>query len=490
MSRDVPRMPAVTLSILVPVYNEAGLLAGVLDRILTAPASYLAQRNIRLEIILVDDGSRDDSAAVIQQYIEVDRGRNAIRLLRHARNRGKGAAIRTALAAATGEFCIIQDADFEYDPGEYSKLLEPLLADEADIVFGSRFSAAGAHHVSRFWHSTANRVLTVLCNRAAHLRLTDALTCFKAFRTPIAQSIPLRSEKFGIEAELTIKFAKRRARFREVPIAYRPRTRAEGKKIRAKDALRILSAIARWWIFRDLYVDKAAAMLGAMEHAPRFNRWMAGTLKPFLGDRVLEIGAGIGNLTRLLCANQACYVVSDIDRYHLAQLKSQLRDRANVSVVSCDLQNSDDFRRFSESMDTAICINVLEHIEDDLRGLCNLHSALVPGGRAIVLVPQGENVYGTMDETLGHYRRYSKETLEVQMSQAGFHVERMIEFNRVTYPGWFLNGRILRRRSVSRVQLWSFDLLVPLWKRVDALLPWPPTSLIAIGIRGDHDREA
>ncbi|HEX3684426.1 MAG TPA: glycosyltransferase [Bryobacteraceae bacterium] len=482
-------MPPVTLSIIVPVYNEAGLIAGVLDRILTAPASYLVERNICREIILVDDGSRDNSAAVIHQYVEVDGGHHAIRLLRHIRNRGKGAAIRTALAAASGEFCIIQDADFEYDPGEYSKLLEPLLADEADIVFGSRFSAAGAHHVSRFWHSTANRVLTSLCGMAADLRLTDALTCFKAFRTVIAQSIPLRSEKFGIEAELTIKFAKRRARFCEVPITYRPRTRAEGKKIRAKDALGILGAICRSWIFRDLYVDKAAAMLGAMEHAPRFNRWMAGTLKPFLGDRVLEIGAGIGNLTRLLCANQPCYVVSDIDPYHLVQLRSQLRLRTNVSVVACNLGNSEDFDRFSGSMDAAICINVLEHIEDDLRGLRNLHSALAPGGRAIVLVPQGENVYGTMDETLGHYRRYSKAALESQMRLAGFHVERIIEFNRVTYPGWFLNGRILRRRRVSRVQLWLFDLLVPLWKRVDPYLPWPPTSLIAIGTRGDYHSE-
>lgn len=230
-------------------------------------------------------------------------------------------------------------------------------------------------------------------------------------------------------------------------------------------------------------------MLAAMEHAPRFNRWMADTLTPFLGDRVLEIGAGIGNLTRLLCANQAHYVVSDLDDRHLARLKNEMRLKINVSVVSCDLENSIDFHRFHGSMDTAICINVLEHIQDDLQGLRNLHSALVPGGRAIVLVPQGANVYGTMDETLGHYRRYSKATLESRMREAGFRVERVIEFNRITYPGWFLNGRILRRRSVSRVQLWIFDLLVPFWRRVDAFLPWPPTSLIAIGARGDDDVE-
>lgn len=238
-----------------------------------------------------------------------------------------------------------------------------------------------------------------------------------------------------------------------------------------------------------IYADKAAAMLAAMEHAPRFNRWMAGTIKPYLGNRILEIGAGIGNLTRVLCADQDRYVISDVDSRQLSRLKSDMGHRANVSVIACDLENGDDFRCLRGSMDSIICINVLEHIGDDLRGLRNLHSALVPGGCAVVLVPQGESVYGTMDETLGHHRRYSKSALESRMRDAGFHVERMIEFNRVTYPGWFLNGRILRRRSVSRVQLWLFDLLVPLWKRIDPFLPWPPTSLIAIGVRGNDDAE-
>lgn len=474
----------VTLSILVPVFNEAGLIAGVLDRIVAAPAPYFAARNIHPEIILVDDGSLDGSSQAIEQYIA---GRPchspSIRLLRHPRNRGKGAAIRTALAAARGELCIIQDADFEYDPAEYANLLRPLLADEADIVFGSRFAPTGERYVLRFWHSAGNRLLTALCGMAANLDLTDALTCFKAFRTVIAQSLPLVSEKFGIEAELTIKFARRRARFCEVPITYRPRTLMEGKRIRAKDAFGILWAICRSWARNDLYSDPAAAMLAAMEHAPRFNGWMAHTLKPFLGRHVLEIGAGIGNLTRLLCASQACYIVSDVDRRHLAQLKSEMRFRANVSVIACDLEDPADFRSLEDSMDAVICINVLEHIQDDVRGLRNLRSALAPGGRAVVLVPQGENVYGTMDETLGHYRRYSKAALEDRMRQAGFRVERVIEFNRVTYPGWFFNGRILRRRSVSRVQLWFFDRLVPLWRRVDAHLPWPATSLIAVGIR-------
>src|ERR1700761_1744634 len=205
-------MPHIKLSILVPVYNEAKSIAGVLDRIWMAPAQDFEQMNISPEVILVDDGSLDQSGSVIEQYIE-RHARQPIRLLRHTRNRGKGAALRTALSAARGELCIIQDVDFEYDPGEYGKLLRPLLAEEADIVFGTRFAANREHQASRFWYSTANRLLTKLCGMAAHWELSDALTCYKAFRTVIAQGIPLRSERFGIEVELTIKFAKRGAHF-------------------------------------------------------------------------------------------------------------------------------------------------------------------------------------------------------------------------------------------------------------------------------------
>lgn len=459
-------------------------MTGVLDRIVTGGARSLAKAGIDREVIVVDDGSQDGTYSAVERYIAL-RNDGAIRLLRHRTNRGKGAAIRTALEHASGEFSIIQDADFEYDPSDYPKLLRPLLADEADVVFGSRFVGHGERRVSSFWHATANRWLTKLCAMAADLDLTDALTGFKAFRTVLAQSIPLVSERFGIEVELTIKFAKRRMRFCEAPIAYCPRTRAEGKKIRAKDALAIAWWILRCWARNDIYADKAAAMLGAMEHAPRFNHWMAETVRPFLGDRVLEIGAGIGNLTRLLAADQACYVVSDLDERHLAQLRSEMRYRPNMSVAACNLVNEADFEPFREKMDTAICINVLEHIEDDRQGLRNLRSALRPGGRAIVLVPQGAGVYGTMDETLGHFRRYSKAELELRMAEAGFRVERILEFNRITYPGWFLNGRILRRRHVSRVQLWFFDLLAPVWKHIDARLPWPATSLIAVGVRGE-----
>ena len=135
-------------------------------------------------------------------------------------------------------------------------------------------------------------------------------------------------------------------------------------------------------------------------------------------------------------------------------------------------------------MDTVICLNVLEHIQDDLLGLRNIYSALEPGGRAIVLVPHGQEVYGTLDEALGHYRRYSQEELNSRMVAAGFIVERILEFNRITRPAWYMNGKIFKRTTFNRLQLKIFDRLVWLWRRIDAALPWPPTSIIAIGRKG------
>ena len=227
----------------------------------------------------------------------------------------------------------------------------------------------------------------------------------------------------------------------------------------------------------------AASMLRAMEDAGRFNRWMAETIAPFIGDRVLEIGAGIGNLTKLLSHGKREYIVTDIDREYLMHLQGFTRERPNVSTAICDLAKPDDFEPFRERMDTVVCLNVLEHIEDDRTGLQNIRSALIPGGRAVVLVPQGAFAFGTFDEVLGHCRRYSRTELMRKVTDAGFKIERVLEFNRGTYPGWLLNGKILRRRTLSRLQLAIFDRFVPLLRPIDRWLPWPSTSLIVIGVR-------
>jgi len=469
------------LSILIPVYNEEEFIGAVLERVLAAPLPLDGHQSDR-ELIVVDDGSTDGTAETIEEFLR-DHPSAPIRLVRHERNHGKGAAVRTALEYATGEFAIIQDGDLEYNPCEYGKLLRPLMAGDADVVYGSRFVVAGERRVLYFWHALANHFLAGLCNIVADLNLTDVWTCYKVFRTALIRSIPIRSDRFGIEPEITVKLAKRQARIYEVPISYHGRTYEEGKKIGTSDAFAAVWVLFRTWLSSDIYKHEGPDILDALSGAIRFNRWMADVIAPYLGTRVLELGAGMGNLSRLLSPRRRRYVATDIDGEHLARLRFRLQHRPNLETAICDLTRPEHFQPFHSQMDTVVCLNVLEHVEDDLQGLRNIRSALGEGGRAIVLVPQGQNVYGTLDEALGHYRRYSKGELESKFRECGFRLENILEFNRATYLGWFICGRILHARSFSRLGLTAFDRMVPLWRRIDGKLPWPPTSLIALAVR-------
>ena len=463
------------LSILVPAYNEEEYLAASILRALEAPLP----DGLESEIVAVDDGSTDSTPRILDelagQYPE------RIRVFHHKVNAGKGAAIRTALENAVGEFAIIQDGDLEYDPAEYPKVLGPLLANKADVVYGSRFLISGERRVIYYWHSLANHLLTTACNMAADINLTDMETCYKAFRLTLARSIPIRSNRFGIEPELTIKFAKRQAAIYEVPISYYGRTYDDGKKIGAMDAVSALWVILRCYFTRDIYVDPGAKILDSLAGTKRFNKWMADTVRPMLGTRVLELGAGIGNMTQHLARGRKIFVASDIDQEHLARLRVRFRGRPNLEIRKCDLCDVGDFQAMPGVFDSVVCLNVVEHVEDDSGALRNIFAALRPGGRAIILVPQDQKAYGTLDEVLGHYRRYSEGELRARMEEAGFEVERVLHFNRVTRPAWRFNGQVLKRRSFGRLQLRIFDALVPLWRRIDRYLPWPAVSVIAVG---------
>lgn len=463
----------VLVSILVPLYNEEEFVAALLERSIGAPLPPGFTR----EIIVVDDASTDDSVAHVLHLAL--RYPDVIRLIRCDTNRGKGAAVRCAIEEARGEFCIVQDADLEYNPNEYPQLLRPLADGVADVVYGSRFGSGSRRRVLYYWHAVANRVLTGLCNAVSGLNLTDMETGYKAFRTSLVKSIPLRSNRFGFEPEITIKVAKRRARIYEVPISYEGRTYAEGKKIGLADAFVAVWTILRYALTADLYKDPAAEILDAFSVAPRFNQWMADTIRPYLGKRVLELGAGMGNLTRPLSLNRDRYVASDVDPDHLARLKATLQHRANIETQAGDAARSQDFEQFRESMDSVVCLNVLEHVNEDACAR-NMYRILARNGRAIVLVPQGPNLFGKLDDALGHRRRYTRESLRNLLERTGFVVETLMGFNRISSPAWYVAGKLLRRSRLSRGLLRMFDATVFLWRRMDGWLPFPPASLIAI----------
>ncbi len=235
--------PGVKLSIIIPVYNEETTIGPVIHKIMAQP---LPASIIGREIVAVDDGSTDATARVLRELSLQFSG--SVMVVTHARNQGKGAAIRSALPKISGDIVIIQDADLEYDPADYVLMLEPIVAGRADVVYGSRFTGQQAKRVLYFWHYLGNCFLTMLSNVTTNLNLTDMETGFKAFRADVLKAIPLRSRRFGFEPEVTAKVARRGLRVYEVGIGYNGRTYSEGKKITWMDGVRAIGSIFRYWM--------------------------------------------------------------------------------------------------------------------------------------------------------------------------------------------------------------------------------------------------
>jgi glycosyltransferase involved in cell wall biosynthesis len=470
-----------TLSVLVPVYNEEYLVATSLERLLCLADTPLLER---VQIIVVDDGSSDRSAEAIAGFkalLEESPQQKLVWLfIRHEKNQGKAAAIHTALSAATEELCVIHDADLEYHPDDLIKMVEVFLLEQADAVFGSRFIASEYRRVLFFRHELGNRFLTLLCNMVSDLNLSDMETCYKMVRTRLLKSIPLTGKGFEIEPEITIKLAKRGARIFEVPIRYSGRTYQEGKKIGWRDGVRAVSAILRYSWSDQIYVEDiyGSQILGRLNRAPRFTEWMADVIRPFVGQKVLEIGAGTGNLTAQLIP-RIVYWATDINPLYLTHLENVGRNRPYMRVAFTDAEKRDSYPQ-GQQFDTVICLNVVEHLINDCGALLNIRSILEPGGRAIILVPCGPDLYGTLDEVLGHQRRYTRQSLEAVIKKAGFSLENLLEFNRVGVIAWWLNGRVLRRRTFGLAQIKTLNVLTPIFRTVDKVLPLPPLSLIAV----------
>ena len=225
--------PQPCLSVVVPCFNEEATIATLVDQVLASP--WVAQ------VVVVDDGSSDRSREILDDLTDP-----RITVVLHEVNRGKGAALRTGFSRATADFVVVQDADLEYDPSEYGVLLEPLLDDRADVVFGSRFLSGRPHRVLYFWHSLGNRFLTLLSNMFTDLNLTDMETCYKCFRRSVIQGIDIEEARFGFEPEITAKLAQGKFRIYEVGISYSGRTYAEGKKIGWRDGVRAIYCIVRY----------------------------------------------------------------------------------------------------------------------------------------------------------------------------------------------------------------------------------------------------
>jgi glycosyltransferase involved in cell wall biosynthesis len=456
------------LSVLMPVYNESRTLKTIVNKVLDSPVE------LEIELICVDDCSTDASLTILQELAKED---PRITVVAQPVNMGKGKAIRTAIEHMTGDIGIIQDADLEYDPSEYSKVIAPILDGDADAVYGSRFAYSEVRRVLLFWHSLGNRILTTLSNMANDLNLTDMETCYKAVRADLLKSLRLTSDRFGLEPEITARLAHAGARIYEVPISYRGRTYLEGKNIGWRDGVEAL-----WLIFKFKFLDPRATTnpghltLESLGISPGVSKWMLSNFEEFLGDRLLEAGCGSGNITEHLIDRSHLSVV-DIDPAHVQSIERRFGHLENIEVYEGDLQDLDLYEGLGK-YESVLCVNVLEHLDKPELALEGFRRVLMPDGHALILVPGHQWLFSEMDVALGHRRRFTTRDLQELLEASGYEVVSCQEFNRLGVLGWMTN-KLTRRTTISRWQARLFGLLLPVAKVVERFRFLPGLSVVA-----------
>lgn len=464
------------LSIVMPAFNEKRTIREIAARVLSVDLGPMTK-----ELVIVDDGSTDGTRDILR---EMD-GRDGLRVLFQPQNLGKGAAVWTGLRASTGDVVVIQDADLEYDPAEYPLLLGPILAGKADVVYGSRFLGnPQGHRVLYFWHTIGNRLLTFMSNVFTNLNLTDMETCYKMMTREVADRLDLQSKRFGIEPEITCKVARMRARIFEVPISYSGRTYEEGKKIGLSDAFQAAWVILKFFRWEAPRGDVGTMTLRRMAALAPYNRWLHDRFEKHLGQRILEVGSGVGNQTRYFVDRERV-VASDIEAHYLRELTANFGNRSNVRIASFlfPLGEADRNALLAERIDTIVCLNVLEHIEDDRATLRDFGAVLPRGGRLVLLVPALPSLYGTLDVHLRHFRRYDRDALKALVADAGFTIDEMRYVNRPGVFGWWLNSRVLKRKVLPKAQLGAFRRLLPLLSSEERRPPSFGMSLLVLARR-------
>lgn len=461
------------LSIVMPAYNERKTLREIVGRVLAVDLG-----RIEKELVIVDDGSKDGTRDLLRELV----GTHGVRAIFQPVNMGKGAAVWTGMRASTGDVVLIQDADLEYDPREYPVLLRPILDGEADVVYGSRFlGTPEGHRVLYFWHTVGNRFLTLMSNVFTNLNLTDMETCYKAMTREVVDRLDLESKRFGIEPEITCKVASLKARIFEVPISYHGRTYEEGKKIGLKDAFQAVWAILKYFRWEAPKNDVGAITLRRMSHLGPYNAWLHARFDGYLGQRILEVGSGVGNQTRFFDDRERV-VASDIEPHYVRELRTKYEGRSNIRIGSFQfpLSEVDAADLAAERVDTVVCLNVLEHIEDDRGALAGFARVLGTGGHLVLLVPAMASLYGTLDVHLRHFRRYERDSLKAMVEEAGFAVEGIRYLNRPGVLGWWLNSKLLKRRVLPKGQLAAFRGILPFLRLEEKSAPSFGMSLLVL----------
>ncbi len=497
------KMDMNKLSIVMPCYNERFTIEFILLKVVCAPI----QLNEK-EIIIVDDCSKDGSLEILERLaVDWKKGLSEILerwikkhpmninyrqlfdqnidkcsffLAAHKKNMGKGAALRTGIRHTTGDIILIQDADLEYEPFEYPKLLEPLLEGKAEVVFGSRYLGE-SRRVLSFRHTLINKSLTIASNLFSDLNLTDMETCYKVFKSSILKTLLLRSNRFGFEPEVTAKLGHLGCTIFEVPISYSGRTYEEGKKIGPKDAVKALWSIIKYNMFPGQIVDEPNTEdTYRMAESISYNKEIFNNIKDHCGQNVLEIGGHIGSFTYLL-KNKHEVTTVDNDDTSISILSNRFQNSLNVEVLKWDVTKDIPEIIKSKQFKTITAINVLDHIKDDGALLKRLYTMLPPGGNIILMTTNHKSLYSKLDSMLGHHRRYSKKELTQKLYDAGFEIEKLYTYNLVGYFGWLLFAKILKRTTLPR-QTKFFDLFARFYLPLERTVFTPIMGLSLIAV--------
>ncbi|MDR0965084.1 MAG: methyltransferase domain-containing protein [Myxococcales bacterium] len=397
---------------------------------------------------------------------------------------GASAALKAGLAECRDAWVILQDPAPGYSASDYPALLQPLVNREADAVYGVRFHRTSGDRLLATSPAFSDAALSLLTSAITDLRLSDLTTGMRAFRTDLLRAMPISASGEGLDVELAIKLAAQLFRFHEVPI----HVEAEAARPTLREQLDRAATLVRYALLTndaDGLHEGYTTLLRMEEGAPRYNAWLGRKLARHLGQRVLEVGAGIGTITRQIAPGRELVVALEMDRFYYDRLVNLFAGLPQVRPLLSGVERADWERLAEEDFDSVLLSNVLEHIADDREALSNFRRVLRPGGRLVCLVPALPALFGSMDSAVGHFRRYSKAALTGLFEGCGFRVQALESLNVLGIPGWFINGRLLQRRGVPPLQLRAYDLVSPLVARVEERLkPSVGMSLLIVGEAG------
>ena len=369
---------------------------------------------------------------------------------------GRGAALTSALAQIKGEVTVLQEPDPAWQPEQLEQLARPILDDRADVVVATR---AGL--------SAPERALAALARQVAQVEISDPLSTRRAFRTQLLRDTDFKDD---IDAGLLVKVAAQLYRFDQI---------AGHGSVASRTASEVwsLSRTLLRYATTDNDADnthEGYTTLARMESgAPNYNKWLGEHFRAHAGPRVLEIGAGIGTITAMLAEGRQKVVALEVDPFYVRRLQNRFRGTPHVVPYLSDVALADFEQLAQEKFDSIVLSNVMEHIPDDAGAVRRFAQILAPGGRVLILVPALPQIFGALDEAVGHYRRYTPQTLRAVLDSNGFEVEVLDWMNLVGIPGWFVNGKLLKRRSMPQLQLRLYDQLAPWITRAESMVKLP-----------------